>query len=164
MSYLFFFSYAREDYGKKLRMFYNDITTEISQRLPESKENIGFRDESNVKLGQKWPEALSQALRTARLFVYIHSAAYFNRSDWCGKEWHFFRMRVEQYMEDKKTCDSTPPVMIPVLWNSKCDIPPCAKNIQFTHEEFGKNYKDYGLHSIMMSTIPGQIVFISSFI
>lgn len=149
MSYFFFFSYAREELrDKRLKKFYHDLENEIVLLKPDVKEHIGFRDEAGIPPGENWPESLANALKTTRVFIYMHSPHYFN-SQWCKWEWFVFRMRLEKYQQQHPSCHTRPPLMLPVLWEPRCHPPPCVTEIQFAHEILGEVYAREGLRYIM---------------
>lgn len=149
MSYFFFFSYARKEFerDKLLRQFYEDLENRIFLlRPPEEGEKVGFRDEVGIPVGEIWHEALENALKTTRVFIYIYSPHYFN-SWWCEWEWFVFQKRLEKYQEQY---GRRPPLMLPVLWEPDCkNAPPCATSLEFSYEVFGEVYKQKGLRFIM---------------
>ena len=91
MAYCLFLSYARGDKDPYLERFIDDLNAELcgaSKELLDSK-TICFRDCADIQVGELWHGALTEVLRTARIFLYLHSPAYFTRS-WCGREWSAF--------------------------------------------------------------------------
>jgi FxsC-like protein len=142
MSYLFFFSYAREDLPY-MKQFYEDLVEEVRSRTGQERNAIGFRDESNIEVGMPWPDELGRALHTAQVFVYLHSPSYFRRK-WCGKEWEVFRSRLDA----EQTTRGLPqrrPRMLPILWVPFDKPPADAAPLQYSQEELGKVYASEGL-------------------
>jgi len=140
MSYLFFFSYARNDNEKCLIDFYNEIVKETAKRKGINESSTGFRDVS-IELGESWPDSVANALKTSSVFLYLHSPNYFS-SEWCGKEWYIYNLRIEKH-------NKRMPVMIPILWIPKKDLPDCVSAIQYSHEDLGELYSKEGLRYVM---------------
>ena len=115
MDYHFFFSYSRIDHGSYLEKFFSDLRSEVYKKvgLKEiSLENIAFRDQSNIEVGEEWPNELIQALNFSKTLVCIYTPAYF-RSEYCGKEVQVFHNRLSMVDQLEK-----PTVLIPVLWEN----------------------------------------------
>ncbi len=150
MSYFFFFSYAEnQGYKKLLDKFYNNLIDEFHDQLGDrKKEEIGFREEE-IEIGESRSESLANALRTSQVFIYIHSPTYF-RNELCGKEWFFFRRRIEEYVEGHPgIIDNMPTFMFPVFWTPTIEVPRCVVDIQLFSRDLGEVYKKEGLRNIM---------------
>lgn len=144
---LFFLSYARADAGDDLTRFYRKLSDEIRRQSGEL-EPVGFRDESNIEPGARWSEELATALTTSSTFIPLYSPSYFTR-EYCGREWAYFSQRISSATGSGKV----PPLVIPVLWDSldqaRYPTPRVATEVQYTHEDFGKEYAQFGLRYIM---------------
>src|SRR5262249_31949181 len=139
MTPLFFFSYARADLKNHLKI-YDDLIEQVrSQRGGKTTDGIGFLDQEDIGVGAEWPEDLKNALRTCRVFVYLHSPTYY-QSEWCGKEWHVFRQRVESYLRSQPRETARPSLMLPVLWVPSCKAPAHLGDFQFHHRGLGDTY------------------------
>ncbi len=155
-NYWFFLSYARRDAigQERLRVFYEELAREVGSKAglnSNVKETeIGFFDQEGIETGDIWPEALSKALQTSRVFVCLFSPGYFN-SEYCGREFQVFLSRIEAFAASQKV--KAPPLIIPVLWDSPkrfpTPLPSTISEIQYTHSDFGETYSMEGLHFIM---------------
>jgi len=116
----FFFSYARGSYDSYLKKFFDELSDRVRQLvgLPRGAQ-VGFLDQQDLELGEAWGPALTQALQRTRVMVSVYSPAYFN-SEYCGREWEFFRRRAERYAELARARGAQeaapPPVIKPVIW------------------------------------------------
>jgi FxsC-like protein len=116
----FFFSYARGSYDDYLQKFFDELSDRVRQRLGLPRGTpVGFLDKEDLELGSEWGPALARALQSTRVLVSLYSPAYFN-SEFCGREWEFFRRRAELYAErarERGVADAAPPPVIkPVIW------------------------------------------------
>ncbi|MCP4545491.1 MAG: TIR domain-containing protein [bacterium] len=147
-THLFFLSYARFDVDEYLDRFYDDLVREVRGLSKDfvDTQMIGFRDSADIFPGDNWRQSLIDALRTARVFIYLISPVYFSRK-WCGKEWAAFEMRLHEYIKGKNP--QRPPLMCPVLWRPTPELPRCATEIQFTHRELGEIYSSEGLRYLV---------------
>lgn len=163
-NYWFFLSYARRNdlsYGRTennkdrqlISKFFEDLAKEMSNRGPASISRkvaeVGFFDQAGIKTGDRWDESLATALRTSRVLVCLYSRAYFE-SEYCGKEFQVFQSRVRDFSVTRNA--SHLPLIIPVLWhplNNLPLLPTCTSDIQYAHDEFGKQYAVEGLEFIM---------------
>src|SRR3984885_15990586 len=94
---LFFLSYAhgpRDDRSGRdpdlwIAQLYDDLCDHIKSLadLPPT-QKAGFMDRE-LRQGHEWPERLSNALATCRVFVPLYSRRDF-KSEHCGKEWFAF--------------------------------------------------------------------------
>jgi FxsC-like protein len=151
---LFFLSYANNAVLKPFQeRFFDDLVEALileDDTLGDEKTRIGFCDREGIQLGDSWTSGLAEALRTARVFVYIQSQAYFSRL-WCGREWAVFRERIDRWMQAPGAPASRPPLMLPVLWQPVARNPPAdlAKDIQHGHSKLGEAYAQHGLYPLM---------------
>lgn len=139
---LFFLSYARDDaiddpYSVVDR-FYKDLVRLI--RLHTGQTEIGFRDTTDVRTGDRWPNAIETALRACRAFVPVLSPTYL-ASTYCGKEWTAFSSRLV----------GNPPLIVPVLLapRSRIKAPREITDIADSHDEFPGMYVQHGLEVLV---------------
>jgi hypothetical protein len=93
-SMLFFFSYARADFSPFLKRFYEDLREAVRSKSGEPNgDRVAFRDSISIEPGRPWPEAITNALRECKVFVYLHSPTYFTR-DGCGREFQVIKSRL----------------------------------------------------------------------
>jgi TIR domain len=91
---LYFFSYARADGGRFLNRFYADLREEVRNIAGVADaESIAFRDVRTIEPGKPWPEQIEGALRSCKVFVYLHTPTFFGR-DGCGKEFQAIKDRL----------------------------------------------------------------------
>jgi len=144
MSYLFFFSYARQGAtSPEEDGFFADLVDELIQLTNRDREEIGFRDSTSIQLGEQWPDALADALRTSKTFVCLRSARYFERP-WCGKEWQVFSQRLRAMPSPSTQQPVIPPLMFPLLWVPG-EAPSTVANIQYTYGDTQGTYATDGL-------------------
>jgi hypothetical protein len=87
-----FFSYRRQeltlawtrDVSQRLKLW---LTEELGGRQAEM-----FIDETCIEVGDKWPDAIKDALKHSRCMICVWSPSYF-RSSWCVSEWKSFLKR-----------------------------------------------------------------------
>jgi FxsC-like protein len=120
MSYDFFFSYTRGNYGEYLQKFFDDLSQELREQRGYGKaEVVGFFDQHDIELGEEWEKTIAQALQESKVMVCIYSPGYF-KSSYCGKEWEVFQQRRNAYLKERKAAGekvpSLPPVIKPVFW------------------------------------------------
>jgi FxsC-like protein len=157
-TYWFFFSYARDREGTRnhggpagsprsyQEQFFDDLVAEIHRRYgyPPDGETVGFVD-VDIPTGQTWRDRLGDALNICRCFVFLQEPNYFQR-EWCGKEWHLFRSRIEAHLKDQPGGTPRPPLMIPILWvPTVVDLPHLAGEIQYKHRALGADYERVGV-------------------
>jgi FxsC-like protein len=142
----FFLSYARQDVSFENRL-YKDLVNEVAGQSGWPIDEIGFRDDTNIEVGQKWSRELGRALHSCKLFVYLQSPTYFTR-EWCGKEWYVFESRLEAVRTSGKLPDR-PALMLPILWWPCQELPAVAASNQYAHRELGEVYAKEGLHYLM---------------
>lgn len=153
MNEWFFLSYARENLENYVRRFYRDLNKTI-QSLTKPGEGIdGFFDERTIELGQPWPEELSSALQSCKVFVSLYSPAYFAK-DYCGREWQVFSTRQAAHTPEVMAHEARPSSMLPILWVPESSLPrplpKVASDLQYTHGDFGELYARVGLRQLMM--------------
>src|SRR5258708_5752153 len=90
---LFFFSYARADLSPFLKQFYRDLREDVRSKTGLEPEEVSFRDTTSIAPGRPWPEEITGALRTCKVFVYLHTPTFFTR-DGCGKEFSVIMSRI----------------------------------------------------------------------
>src|SRR5215475_11799851 len=105
-NYYYFLSYARSDLDLDkyncIRRFCKDLEEEVRRLKGPVPGKICFFDGEDIEPGNKWPDTLSEALCTSRVFVPIYSPTYFTK-DYCGREWKLFSDRVEAYKGQNPT-------------------------------------------------------------
>jgi TIR domain-containing protein len=99
MASWFFFSYARDDHDELMEKFYLDLRKEIRLVETMAEHEVGFLDQRDLSLGDRWAEKLTEALRTCKVFVSVCTPTYFAR-EYCGKE---FQICLDRQTRSKKT-------------------------------------------------------------
>ena len=105
-----FVSYSRRDALELGKMenewfvqFRHDLLRDVAREahLPTivPPERVGFYDRENIHNGDRWTDALADALQTSRVIVCMFSANYFLSAN-CGREFQVFRDRVREAAED----------------------------------------------------------------
>jgi FxsC-like protein len=99
----FFLSYAHSpsiaeypgaDPDRWVRKFFGDLVVAVRRHAsPQPELTPGFFDQA-IPVGSGWNESLSQALRTAQVFVPLYSVRYFAKS-WPRREMAFFHERMK---------------------------------------------------------------------
>ncbi|MGH3937625.1 MAG: TIR domain-containing protein, partial [Pseudonocardiaceae bacterium] len=99
-----------------------------------------------VPTGSRWPDRLSEALGTCRVFLALYSPRYFG-SEYCGKEWSIFSERVREYEIQQ---NGAAELIIPVLWEpTPHGIPAVARQLQYDEDHFPDIYRQIGLRRIV---------------
>ena len=135
MSSLFFFSYASNSDSPYLRQFFEELCKEVKERIRWNGD-VGFLDQRNVPLGAPWDNNLREALQTSKVLVCVYAPPYF-QSEYCGREWQVFQLRMEQYTKDAKAAgheNPTPPSVIkPVIWlpTKEQQLPEPVRSLQY---------------------------------
>ncbi|HKG23709.1 MAG TPA: TIR-like protein FxsC, partial [Blastocatellia bacterium] len=154
--YWFFLSYAKRDAldNHYLKKFYKDLAQAVGRAAAldssVADSEIGFFDGQGIETGDSWRGTLTEALQTSRVLVCLFSRSYFN-SEFCGKEFHVFRARLEDYRRSSKAKER-PALILPVLWDNPFKLPkmPAAvTEMQYTHDDFGATYAREGLQLLM---------------
>jgi FxsC-like protein len=127
----FFLSYARGGDDVYVRIFFNDLCTEVRNLAglrPE--EEVGFLDNHSIHPGESWPHSLVDALSRSRAFLPLCSPRYFC-SEPCGREWAIFADRIRRHEELNH---ARPDALIPVRWQPVQRMPRVAVPIQYFAE------------------------------
>jgi FxsC-like protein len=151
----FFFSYAhtprqdardQDDPDLWQGKLFDDICEHILHLTDVSRDMVGFMDRK-LRTGQKWPDKLTEALATARVFVPLYCPRFFASED-CGKEWTAFSQRMLNHAARFGGVDA----IVPALWGKPpASLPAVARNIQFVHSDLNAVYGARGFYSIMKS-------------
>jgi FxsC-like protein len=142
MASWFFFSYARDDQNDSLDKFYADLCQKIRLATRLNADEVGFLDQSDIKLGDKWNEKLAEALRTCKVMVSICSPNYFARP-YCGKE---FQVCFDRQASLAKTSTA----MFSVIWGMPdASVHRTMKRFQYTHRSLPPIYRKEGLQYMM---------------
>ncbi|MBP2704051.1 TIR domain-containing protein [Microbispora sp. RL4-1S] len=152
----FFLSYAhipshdparRDDPNRWVKKLFEDLCEHINN-LTNLRPGAaaGFMD-VELRSGHHWPERLSEALATCRVFVPLYSPRYFE-SEQCGKEWAAFLHRLSNHANPE---GQLPEAIVPALWIPlpPHQLPEVAKSIQFAHEGQGPRYRDEGFYGLI---------------
>jgi FxsC-like protein len=149
----YFLSYARidldEDPNGCVRRFYDDLDQQVRRRLVLKGKCGGFFDSQSTQLGERWPDALGNALRTSRAFISLYSRGYFS-SEYCGKEWAVFHSRAQSFEASQK---KAPLLFLPILFDPPEDLqplPPALAKIQYIQDDYPEDYRENGLRYIMV--------------
>lgn len=153
--YWFFLSYARLDAGERyVPEFCESVAAEVARQaaLRSQVEEVAFRDLDNIELGDEWPEALTDALRTSRTLLCLCSTAYF-QSPMCGKEFAFFRSLGTHTAAPSETQPRPAPRIIPILWDPldriKSQMPEAIRALQFSQSSLGEPYASKGARALL---------------
>jgi FxsC-like protein len=142
----FFLSYARGDDDSYVERFFEDLSKEVRVLAGlSSGDEVGFFDQSSMKVGEEWPARLAAELGRCRSFVALYTPRFF-LSEACGKEWAIFRDRVEAFEQDLTEPTSA---LIPLLWAPVTDLPAAVQSIQYTNNEMGTAYNEGGLRQLL---------------
>src|SRR5690349_11190189 len=78
MPYDFFFSYTRGNSGVYLQQFFNDLSDELREKRGHGKDTVvGFFDQREIEVGEKWDDTILTALQESKVMVCIYSPGYF---------------------------------------------------------------------------------------
>jgi len=107
----------------------NAIKTELGYSVPDPKV---FLDETEMKPGDVWPEALRNALCKSLAMVAICAPIYYDPSHtWCGLEWAAMEL-----LGDRRLNGETYRAIIPIVLRQRSGVPgPVAK---FQYVDFSK--------------------------
>ena len=146
----FFFSYARADYTPFLKQFYTDLREAVRSKVggPDD-DTIAFRDATSIEPGRPWPEAISEALRVCRVFVFLHTPTYFTR-DGCGREFRVIQDRIASSNARGINLAQVSSLQ-PIFWDGEkqlANVPPEIAAIQLMHEDYGEEYSRHGMLQI----------------
>lgn len=108
-----FISYTRSDVITPwvIKYLYPQLKSYMDQNLGGQRAKI-YMDQLNIEGGERWPQALRDALLTSKCLVPVLSGEYFSRP-WCLSEWKNFVDR-EKMLGLDITSES---LIIPVVWN-----------------------------------------------
>src|SRR5688572_5217321 len=100
-------------------------------RLPPTAE-VGFFDQRDIELGEQWDDAIVEGLQTSSVFLAVTSPGYF-KSEYCGKEWAFFRRRLEAVAGGQPVA----PLIKPIIWfpYNIDDLPAAIREGQLTLDD-----------------------------
>ena len=124
---LFFLSYARGVDDGYVDRFYRDFEEEIRRQSGKRREEVGFRDRSNVEIGSLWRDRLTEALGRTATFVALCSPSYY-ASEFCGKEWSAYQSRLDRYRTEQ---GHYPETLLPVIWVPGAQQPDVVREIQY---------------------------------
>jgi FxsC-like protein len=143
----FFLSYAREDDPEFIRRFFRDLSGQVRNLAGAGiEETVGFLDEQNVQIGQRWSNELTDALATCGCLIAMLSPRYFRR-DYCGREWWLFTDRLASY---ERRWNRAVPALLPVRWIPMSRMHPLAAEIQSANAGLGgSTYLEYGLRQML---------------
>lgn len=149
--YLYFLSYARadrdDDVHDCIRTFSIELEQEVRSRLRRPRQgSVGFFDSNDIEPGNNWPDTLSEALRTSRVFVPIYSPTYFAK-DYCGREWKIFHDRLEAYKR-RNPAAKVENLIQPVLYVAPWELPTLPnhiRRIQCLYDRYPEHYRKEGL-------------------
>jgi FxsC-like protein len=151
----FFLSYAhtprrhddpKEDPDRWIKKLFNALTADILHLTNATPEMAGFIDR-DMRLGERWPDQVAEALATCRVFVPLYSQRYFS-SEYCGKEWAAFARRE---LDHAVGSGERVAAILPALWAQVDldDIPSVARPIQVEDLASGSRYRSDGFFGIM---------------
>ena len=152
LTMIYFFSYARADATPFLERFYNDLIEAVRSKTGATNmEMVDFMDTKSIEPGKPWPKVIGEALRSCKVFVYLHTPTYFTR-DGCGKEFEVIKRR---YIVGHFANLRGASCIQPVYW----DGPKYPQNvthdilqIQLTHDAYGKAYNQDGMLQIVRAS------------
>jgi len=151
----FFLSYAhppKDERGVQvpdpwIGKLYHDLCEHVRHiaELPAG-ARAGFMDQE-LRPGNEWPDRLSRALATCRVFVPLYSRRYF-KSEHCGKEWFAFnRRRLNLRAQSGIPVETiVPAVWIPLPAEM---LPEAATSVQFSGSHFSELYAEHGFYGII---------------
>src|SRR5262245_3557446 len=149
MPHVFFFGYARENFDKELKIFFEELCREVAQHMPWGEGNdprTSFRDENNLPLMDEWEPRLLGALQESAVLVCLTSPAYFH-SRFCGQGYWIFDRRRRLNLPDKAPL---PGVILPVIWVPlDKGLPGFMDKIQYREGEMPAQYMTRGLRYLL---------------
>lgn len=155
MPYDFFFSYTRGNSDKYLKRFIDDLSDELRQQRGYGKnEVVGFFDQREIELGEKWDQTIVNALQESNVMVCIYSPGYF-KSEYCGKEWQVFQQRLNIYLKQREAGGeknpTLPPVIKPIFWMDPLpkDLDEVVNSLQRTEGDPADHLNKLGLREII---------------
>jgi FxsC-like protein len=152
----FFLSYAhtpspdqggRTDPDYWVGQLFGDICRHMREMLDlPAGARPGFMDRE-LRPGNEWPEALTRALATCKVFVPLYSRRYF-ASVHCGKEWSAFARRMALYQGSEEERSR---FIVPALWVPVRDTAP-REATRHGAADLGEAYAEHGFYGIMKLT------------
>jgi len=144
----FFLSYARDDADGYLDRFYKDLCEAVRAKTGLKLADVGFRDQTNMDVGDDWLASLGQAIASARVFVALCSPSYF-ASDMCGKEWQLF---IDLARARGTGSTVQPSNLLPTTWFPTRQLPAAAERLQYSQQDLGEIYEKEGLNYLCRFT------------
>ena len=141
-NYVFFLSYARDDYDPSLQSFFDQLNNRVRGLTGKLvREPVGYLDQQR-KQGDEWDKEMAEAAANADVLVCLYSPAYF-RKPYCGKEVQVFLDRRKEYFRQNRQRAAS---VIPIVW-LPCeddDIPKTLPKFLYTDADLTK-YQEDGL-------------------
>jgi FxsC-like protein len=144
VAYYFFLSYAHADDRGLLERFHNDLCDAVQERTALPRDEIGFRDLSNLHIGDVWPDELADALSSTRVFVAMCSPNYF-ASEYCRREWQYFTQIARERQKRTGKRGRQPASLLPITWIATDEVPEVVRDLQRTNAALGALYAKEGL-------------------
>lgn len=142
----FFLSYARGDDDVYVERFYRDLCIEVRVQVGADRdEKVGFLDNHSIEPGQRWSQALVEALAQCTSFLALYSPAYF-LSQYCGREWTMFTQRSQMHARQTGTELGG---LIPLIWHPPRTMPDIAQSLQYNQDVYGEVYNRGGLRQLL---------------
>jgi len=152
MDYWFYLSYSRVDDSPYIKKFYGDLSVEVRQRMGIPEHEVGYFDGTRIEPGMRWDTQILDALQNSRVLIPMLSRGYLH-SEFCGKEWQFFRFREEATINALPSAAGYRSAIMPVLWQPEeylpKPLPAAISNLQYTHPRLGEDYVRHGLLRLM---------------
>jgi hypothetical protein len=130
MPNLFFFRYARStlrgcdrynpqtgDRYNLLDLLYNELLDLVHAAAGGRREEIGYRDEFDLAIGDPWPGRLAAAAATARVLVAVVTPSYLESVN-CGREFRSFLTRYE-HLKAQSAGRMLPAPIIPLFFEDQ---------------------------------------------
>jgi FxsC-like protein len=145
--YDFFFSFSSIDWRPKQRDDLEALFRRIEAKLRElGHTDGGYFSPDSVHRGQRWEQALIEALQGSRVLVPVYSPNYFSKSVFCGKEWQVFAEREAENRSARRPSDVTAAeVILPILWTAPIKYPATVSELQNSHGADADVYRTRGL-------------------
>ena len=103
----------------------------LTQELGAERPARIFFDREGIRVGDRWPDAIRDALKTSKCMVGVWSPSYF-QSQWCVSEWQSFLAR-ERLLASTQPCR----LIAPIKFHDGEHFPQEARDVQW--EDFS-NY------------------------
>jgi FxsC-like protein len=158
MAYEFFLSYTRANNDAFLKRFYEELSQSIRDKrgLP-AKAVVGYFDQKELELGEDWEPLLIEALQTSSVVIAVASPGYF-KSEYCGKEWAFFRERMTFGLP---AGSPVPPLIKPIIWIPfrTTDLPAAVRQAQYTFGDPAAVQNERGFKYLLKNLQAYEVVF-----